>query len=345
MRKPFASLSVDLDNQWSYMKTHGDAGWDLFPSYLDIVVPRILSVFAQLKIKATVFVVGQDAELEKNHQALGSLVTAGHEIGNHSFHHEPWLHRYSREQLEAELERAEQAIEHATGTHPIGFRGPGYSLSEETLSVLLARGYQYDASTFPTYIGPLARMYYFLSTSLSIEQREQREHLFGTMRDGLRPLKPYRWQLSEGRLLEIPVTTLPVMKVPMHLSYVLYLSTFSAWAARSYFALALRWCRLLGVEPSILLHPLDFLGHDDLGELSFFPGMSLPSAVKLSRVAACLEELSRQFEVLPMREHARVIQSRGGLRNRPPDFRFNRPRPDVDASASSRTDVTSSAQP
>ncbi len=31
MRKPIASLSLDLDNKWSYMKTHGDAGWESFP--------------------------------------------------------------------------------------------------------------------------------------------------------------------------------------------------------------------------------------------------------------------------------------------------------------------------
>ncbi len=42
--KPVASLSLDLDNQWSYMKTHGDAGWESFPSYLDIVVPRVLEL-------------------------------------------------------------------------------------------------------------------------------------------------------------------------------------------------------------------------------------------------------------------------------------------------------------
>ena len=28
--KPIASLSLDLDNQWSYMKTHGDAGGNHF---------------------------------------------------------------------------------------------------------------------------------------------------------------------------------------------------------------------------------------------------------------------------------------------------------------------------
>jgi hypothetical protein len=320
--KPLASLSLDLDNQWSYMKTHGDAGWELWPTYLDVVVPRFLDLFARLEITATIFVVGQDAALEKNHDALRSITQAGHEIGNHSFRHEPWLHRYTREQLEEELERTEVAIQQATGVRPVGFRGPGYSLSEDTLAVLLARGYEYDASTFPTYIGPLARAYYFLSTSLSAEQREQRDHLFGTVTDGLRPLKPYRWQLPEGEILEIPVTTLPLLKVPIHLSYVLYLSTFSPWLARVYFRTALTACRLAGIEPSLLLHPLDFLGGDDLRELAFFPGMKLTHQEKLQRVAGYLGDFAQRFNVLSMREHARAIQARGCRRSRQPDFRF-----------------------
>ena len=36
IRKPLASLSLDLDNQWSYMKTHGDAGWEALPTYLPL---------------------------------------------------------------------------------------------------------------------------------------------------------------------------------------------------------------------------------------------------------------------------------------------------------------------
>ena len=83
--KSHASLSLDLDNQWSYMKTHGDPGWESFPSYLDTAVPRILDFLAERNLKITFFVVGQDAALEKNHAALKSLATAGHEIGNHSF--------------------------------------------------------------------------------------------------------------------------------------------------------------------------------------------------------------------------------------------------------------------
>ena len=178
--KPLASVSLDLDNKWSYMKTHGDPGWDTFPSYLDIVVPRVLDFLKERNLKITFFVVGQDAALEKNHKALRSLADAGHEIGNHSFNHEPWLHLYSEEKIEAELRMAEEHIEKATGRKPMGFRGPGFSLSLSTLKVLKHLGYAYDCSTFPTYLGPLARMYYFMTTKLSEEEKHERSKLFGT---------------------------------------------------------------------------------------------------------------------------------------------------------------------
>src|SRR3954465_1668397 len=98
--KPIASLSLDVDNQWSYMKTHGDAGWESRPSYLDVFVPTVLEVLEELRLTTTFFVVGIDCAREENIFALRSLAAAGHEIGNHSHEHEPWLHRYSRQQLE-----------------------------------------------------------------------------------------------------------------------------------------------------------------------------------------------------------------------------------------------------
>ena len=91
-QKPIASLSLDLDNKWSYLKTHGDPGWEDFPSYLDTVVPRVLRFLEERSLTITFFVVGQDAALERNHDALTALAAAGHEIGNHSFSHEPWFH-------------------------------------------------------------------------------------------------------------------------------------------------------------------------------------------------------------------------------------------------------------
>ncbi len=328
MTKPIASLSLDLDNKWSYMKTHGDAGWESFPSYLDVVVPRFLEFLEQRDLKITVFVVGQDAALEKNHDALASISAAGHEIGNHSFHHEPWLHLYSREQINDELAHAEEHIERVTGERPIGFRGPGFSLSPDVLRVLADRGYQYDCSTFPTFLGPLARLYYFLTARLDEQQKQERKKLFGTMGEGFRPLRPYAWDLNGavprivsvkseiaaishqpsavGRtgLLEIPVTTMPWFKVPMHVSYLLYLDQFSRPLAMTYWRMALTLCRLSGVAPSLLLHPLDFLGRDDDRDLDFFPAMRSPSARKVELVGKVIDEMARHYQIVPMREHA-----------------------------------------
>src|SRR5262249_8483709 len=124
MSKPIASLSLDLDNKWSYLKTHGDRGWEQYPSYLDVVVPRFLEMLGSLDLRTTVFIVGQDAAIARNRSLLRSIAAAGHEIGNHSFHHEPWLHLYSPAEIEAEISTAEESIAAATGVVPSGFRGP-----------------------------------------------------------------------------------------------------------------------------------------------------------------------------------------------------------------------------
>jgi hypothetical protein len=320
MQKLTASLSLDLDNQWSYMKTHGDTGWESFPSYLRVVVPRVLKFLRERNLTITFFVVGQDAALEKNAEPLRALAEAGHEIGNHSFHHEPWLHLYSEAQIEAEIARAETAIESATGERPRGFRGPGFSLSEAALRVLERRDYIYDASTFPTFLGPLARAYYFMTARLSQEEMEQRKALFGGFSEGFRPLKPYRWELNQREsLIEIPVTTLPVFKAPIHASYVLYLSSFSPALALAYFRMAVQLCRMTGTELSLLLHPLDFLGAEDVRELSFFPGMNLSAEKKLAVISEILELLSKNFTVLTLRRHAEAAAS-AGLKLLPPRF-------------------------
>lgn len=317
-RQVTASLSLDLDNLWSYKKTRGDADWSELPSYLPVVVPRLLEVFGEHDVRATVFLVGQDAELDAAAGGvLAGITAAGHEVGNHSFSHEPWLHLMDAGRLSDEIVRTEEAVEAVTGVRPDGFRGPGYSLSEPLLRLLVSRGYSYDASTLPTWVGPLARAYYFRTADLSVEQRAQRSALFGSARDGLRPLVPYEWELPEGRLLEIPVTTAPLARVPFHLSYVLHLHGISPALAWRWFDAATRLCRRTGLGPSVLLHPLDLLGPDDAPGLAFFPGMALPAAQKLAVVHRALALLAERFDLVPVGEHARRLSAAGGLRSRP----------------------------
>jgi peptidoglycan-N-acetylglucosamine deacetylase len=317
MSKPLASLSLDLDNQWSYMKTHGDPGWEKLPSYLSLVVPRVLDFLAKRRLKITWFIVGLDAEQTADRHVLRDITAAGHEVGNHSFRHEPWLHLYSESEIEAELIRAEEAIEAATGQRPTGFRGPGFSLSANVLRVLARRRYRYDASMFPTFLGPLARAYYFATAKeLTEVERRQRKQLFGKFSEGFRRLRPYRWRTDAGNVLEIPVTTMPLAKVPIHVSYLLYLSCYSPALANAYWTAAVRMCQWTGTELSLLLHPLDFLGGDDVTALNFFPAMKIPGIRKIELVAGFIDQLLRHFHVIPLGEHANAISHRPRLPNR-----------------------------
>jgi peptidoglycan-N-acetylglucosamine deacetylase len=302
-----ASFSLDLDNKWSYLKTHGDAQWQSFPSYFDLLVPRILDFFEQRKLQLTFFVVGQDASLEKNRDSIQQIAAAGHEIGNHSFHHNPWLHLLSNDAVASELKQAEEAIMDVTGVKPVGFRGPGFSCTPQVLGWLLESGYEYDGSTFPTYLGPVARAYFFLRSSLNRKQREERKQLFGSWKAGFQSLKPFAYQHQQQKLVEIPVTTMPLLKAPIHLSYVLYLAQYSRAIAKAYFSQSITMCRLAGIEPSLLFHPLDFLGGDEDSDLAFFPGMKLTSAQKIKVVEDVVEVMQKYYRIVTMREHAQKV--------------------------------------
>jgi peptidoglycan/xylan/chitin deacetylase (PgdA/CDA1 family) len=303
-----ATLSLDLDNKWSYMMVHGDPGWDLFPSYLDKVVPRFLDTLREHELKITVFIVGQDAALESNREALALIARDGHEIGNHSFHHRPWLHKRTAQEIDEELARAEEAILSATGQRTVGFRGPGYSRSATILDVLARRGYAYDASPLSTWIGPLARTYYLRSTKLESAASKDRDELFGGFSDGFGPNRAFVHRSPSGEIAVIPVTTMPLLRIPVHVSYILYLRAVSPALARRYLRFALAMCRVTRTEPSILLHPLDFIGPEDAPELRFFPGMSLSSDAKRETLSDVLELLNRHFEVVRMREYAGLVR-------------------------------------
>ena len=300
-----ATVSFDLDDLWTYLKTRGDAAWVSYPSYLPVVVPRALSLLEELALPITFFVVGRDAAAPVNAHWMRALASHGHGIGNHSYEHDCWLHRYHHDDLEADIRRAEESIEAATGRRPRGFRGPGFSWSTDLLEILAARGYSYDASTLPTVVGPLARMYFLWSAGLTSEQRQERKALFGTFGDAVRPLEPYWWELKSGRrLLEIPVTTMPVTRLPFHLSYLLYLASYSMSMMKAYLNTALGLCLACRVEPSFLLHPLDFLGPTEAPGLAFFPGMKVSPEHKAEVFRYALGRIQRHFDIVTLESFA-----------------------------------------
>jgi hypothetical protein len=304
------SLSIDLDNQWCFMQTNGDDGWQGFPTYLPDIVPRILSFFDEYDQPITFFIVGVDATKEQNRSSLASISKKGHEIASHSFLHQPWLHTYSVEEIKNEFQQAEDAIQDVTGVLPRGFRGPGYSYSKEVLEVLASRNYAYDCSSFPNSLAGLSRMYFFARNSLNKEERSRRSGLFGRSNEMLRTIRPYVCRLQSGRILEIPVTTMPFFRFPIHFSYVLYLSEYSEKLAIAYFRAAMALCEFRKIGPSLLFHPLDFMGSDDdCKEVAFFPGMNRTAAQKITTLRSCMAVISSRFQSMPIGRFADLVRS------------------------------------
>src|SRR5258708_19030880 len=144
---------------------------------------------------------------------------------------------------------------------------------------------------------------------MSDEEREKRSRLYGSLSDGLQPLHAYSWSVGGKKLVELPVTTMPGLRLPFHLSYLWFLFRFSRTLAWTYFRTTLALCRMRGIVPSYLLHPLDILGGDRVPELAFFPGMGLPTEAKIEFLHEILSHLRSTYRIVTLEEHARVVES------------------------------------
>jgi len=104
---------------------------------------RILDFLKSRAIKATWFIPG--FTIESWPHECEAVVARGHEIAHHSWAHIPPAAQ-TREQEEADLVRANEAIVRLTGRKARGYRSPSWDLSEHTIELLLAHGFRYDSS-------------------------------------------------------------------------------------------------------------------------------------------------------------------------------------------------------
>ena len=306
--RPLAALSLDMDDLWSYLKTAGDPGWKSHPSFMALAMPRLLELLDQYRMGITAFVIGEDVTRPTVRPWLAELVNRGHELGNHSFSHDAAVAYGGPQQIADELSRVEAVVQQAFGVRLEGYRGPSFSYSRDLLSALAERAYRYDASTFPTFLGPLARWYHRLVSRGSDTDGAGSDQLFGSWAEGFRPLRAYRWQLESHSLIELPTTTMPLLRLPVHGTYLHFLADRSEALALAYLRLALWLCRRTGTAPVFLLHASDFLGGDDLAQSSVIPGMRRSGRQKTAFMRRVFEQLTRHYRVVSMRELADSLE-------------------------------------
>jgi hypothetical protein len=271
-------VHVDADDLWIYAEAYGIASSDVAGSVYADALPRFLELLAESGARATIFVVGRDLSRPEARAFCRDAVAAGHEIANHTYSHPIALHRLSRNEKEREILDAHGAIAEVTGIEPVGFRGPGYYLDGDIVDVLVRNGYSYDTSILPSYLQLLMKPYIRVSAGRSIDKQ------FGTPRSPFASQRLRRIAVdgaSSGFLYELPVSVLPLLRLPIH-------STFS-------FHLPDRVRRLLNAtygrrgEAVMLFHAVDAVDGVSSVDLSRrVPALRLPTERRLALIREAL---------------------------------------------------------
>jgi peptidoglycan-N-acetylglucosamine deacetylase len=325
------AASVDLDSLPHYCRIQGLPESLLSAEARALVgtraIPRLREVFEAAKVPVTFFTIGEDLAEPETAQAVKAAHAAGVEIASHSHAHDYALARRPREVIDADLAQAEAAIAEVTGTKPVGFRAPGYTLSPALLEVLAARGYRYDASAFP------AAPYYLakagVMAALTLLARPSRS-ILDRPRVLLAPRVPYRPSLAEpyragtAPLLELPVAVTRALRFPFIGTAV---SAFPWPIVRRAWA-DLKDLPLIDFE----LHAIDALdATDGLPEplVRQQRDARLPARDKLSRLAEVLRWAKAERETMTLAQAAARLggsTDEGPVRQAGGDLRSNGPR-------------------
>jgi peptidoglycan/xylan/chitin deacetylase (PgdA/CDA1 family) len=144
MPRHIVCLSYDFDTQSGFIARGMTTPTPLSRGEFGALASRRILHFLQSQgIRSTWFVPG--FTIESYPKECEAVVQGGHEIGHHSWAHIPNA-SLSREEEEADLVRASEAIVRLTGKQALGYRSPSWDLSSATIDLLIGHGFLYDSS-------------------------------------------------------------------------------------------------------------------------------------------------------------------------------------------------------
>jgi len=284
------AVSVDLDEIPNYFGIHGLAEPEGPAATLvyDVAIDRLLALAKEAAIPLTLFAIGSDLSRTEAAAKLRAARVSGCEIANHSLDHRYDLVRLGRAEIRRQVLEGRLAIERATGAPPVGFRAPGYTITDEVFSVLEELGVLYDSSVFPC--PPYWAAKVTALGLIALRGRTSRS-IVDTPAVLVAPTRPYRvgrpyWRRGQG-LVELPVQVTRGLRLPF------FGTSVTAGGPR----VARRLARACAGEPlvNLELHGIDVLDvADGLDALrAHQPEVRVPKERKLEALLAAIEELRR----------------------------------------------------
>jgi hypothetical protein len=284
------AVSVDLDEVPHYHGLHGlppPEGRGAHVIY-DVAIERCFELAREHAIPLTFFAVASDLARDENAERLRRALELGHEIGNHTHDHFYDLTRRSQDEQGHQIAGALDRFEARLGVRPLGFRAPGYTVTDELLAIVARAGHRYDSSVFPSPPYYAAKALAFVR--LAIARRRSRA-IFDGPRALRAPTRPYRLgepYYREGRgIVEFPIQVTRGARLP-------YIGTALVLAGRLG---ARALTDLVLGEPfiNLELHGIDFAGKGDgIDELiGHQPDARIRAGEKLAILGAQIERIRR----------------------------------------------------
>ncbi|WP_134684364.1 polysaccharide deacetylase family protein [Brevibacillus migulae] len=121
-----------IDSQRKVVALTFDDGPD--PKY----TPLILETLHKNGVPATFFVLG--AQVDRYPKVMQWIKKAGHEIGNHGYHHVD-LNKLTEQEIYDEIKRAERSIYRTTGILSQYYRPPGGVMTHDVVNAVQSSGY------------------------------------------------------------------------------------------------------------------------------------------------------------------------------------------------------------
>lgn len=177
------AMTIDVEDyfQVSAFEKHIDrSSWGSIPSRVESNMERIFAMLDENGIKATFFTLGCIAE--QYPQIVRNITANGHELASHGWEHIRVTNQ-GRDEFLKDVSRTKALLEDIGGEPVQGYRAASYSIGKDNLwalDVLAEAGYKYSSSIVPI-----------------------KHDLYGI------PDAPrFSFPAADGKLLEVPVTTL-----------------------------------------------------------------------------------------------------------------------------------------
>jgi len=187
-------FTIDVEDYYHVVENNKGlipvSAWDACDNLVEKNMMILLDTLEEHQSKATCFFLGYIAK--RYPLLIKRTQERGHEIASHGMYHQ-LLHTMSQQKFIQDINYSKKLMEDLSGSEIIGYRAPCFSILEDTKTYydeLVKAGYRYDSSVFPAT--------HDLATFIQIQS-----------------LGPYEVKTDFGSIMEIPISTVSLLKKRM----------------------------------------------------------------------------------------------------------------------------------